>query len=1158
MRSRLVSTLLLQAAWFCAPQAFVAAQTLTSATIVGTVTDSAGAVVPSASIHVVQAGTGLVSEVKANADGSYRLPFLKPGDYTLTIANTGFSEATRTIHLLVGQEQRVNVALGTETAQQSVTVDASEPLLQTENGNEVSSYSQSYVEKTPVNGGDITNVAFTTPGLRLNVGGGNANFNVNGLPFNATLFTLNGADIVEPYNLNNKSGASNNTLGANDVAEAAVVTNAYSAQYGREAGAQVNYISKSGTNQFHGNLVENYNGSFLNANDYFNNLNGTPRARSVANLYGASLGGPVLKSKLAFFADTEGLRYALPSSGVVSLPSPALQQYILGQVPAASRPTYQSLFALYNAAPGIARAVPVTNGTLPLQDSTGHLGCGTQTFPGHSVNGTSGPRFGVDTPCAVAFGTTASSINTESFTAGRLDYNISDSQKIYFRVSHDFGTQASFTSPVSPVYNRQSVQPWTIPQLNYTWAIRPNLVNNLILNGNWYSAVTGPANFAQAEALLPAAFSFTDGGANGGSSVVNGVTGTSSGGLAAVGPSLPVGRRGEQFGLIDDISWSIGQHSIQAGINDRNNRISDSNIASGSVVGTYAFADLTDFTTGLVDGTGRGSNYTQAFPLLQTVHTRLNSLNFYGQDEWKLRKELNLTYGVRFELQGNPSCQENCYSRPNTAFLGAGYRAGLAVPYNTTIQTGLHNTFQHFEGIITEPRVAVAYSPTQGRPVLRGGIGLFANTIPGNLTADVFDNPPNRFTPTVSTGIVGGTDVAGSAQTAAFASSQAFQSGFAQGLTLSQLQAALPAGSTFAAPALYVNPETYHTIRVLEWSGELEQPLGSRDLVSLAYSGNHGYDEPLTNTAANASVSNAALYPGGFGGLPAATPDPRFSTVTQVSVAGYSNYNGLTVTERHALTHGLQGQISYTWSKALEYGNVYNPVAFQASGGSESAGAYGPTNFDTRHNVEADLLYTEPRLRRTWLNATAGGWTLGGKLYRYSGRPFSVTNSLIQSSLTGRSFTNDFPLSSSFPSTTTILADRLTNTATGVSCGKAAVRSACLGTNQFASVVSAGNRAGQLDFGNTAPNSFRGPGFFSISTQLSKTFPVRESAHFDLGAEAYNLLNHTNLAVPNSNLGASGFGLITSTVSSPTSIYGTRQGAVVSGRVLVVFGKFQF
>jgi hypothetical protein len=176
-----------------------------------------------------------------------------------------------------------------------------------------------------------------------------------------------------------------------------------------------------------------------------------------------------------------------------------------------------------------------------------------------------------------------------------------------------------------------------------------------------------------------------------------------------------------------------------------------------------------------------------------------------------------------------------------------------------------------------------------------------------------------------------------------------------------------------------------------------------------------------------------------------------------------------------------------------------------------------------------------------------GGWRLGGKLYLYSGRPFSVTNSKIPTSFGNTLF-----------GAGSILADTLDTNAIGTHCGKAAVHAGCLATSQFASVVSASNPNGQRDFGNSNPNSFRGPGFFSIATRLSKEIHITEGTHFDIGADAYNLLNHTNLAVPNSNVGGSGFGTITSTVSSPTSIYGTGQGAIVSGRVLVLFGKFNF
>ncbi|HEY4048136.1 MAG TPA: carboxypeptidase regulatory-like domain-containing protein [Acidobacteriaceae bacterium] len=1132
-----------------APHAF--SQTITSGTVVGAVTDSTGAAVPSAVVTIKQADTDAARTTTTNQSGQYRFPFLKPGDYIVSAEATGLTTSASRFNLLVGQEQAVNLVLGLQSVQQTVFVGSALDLLQTENANQATSFSLKEVTNMPINGGDITNIAFTTPGLRLNVGGGNTNFNVNGLPFSAALFTVNGADINEPYNLNNKSGASNNTLGANDIQEAAVILNAFSAQYGRMAGAQVNYITKSGTNQFHGNLAENYNDAILNANDYFNNLTHTPRGRAVANQYAASIGGPILKDKLLFFANAEGLRYALPSSGVVSLPSPQLQQYTLAHIPAGSQTLYRDLFSLYNASPGVSRAVPVTNGNGPLQDGNGTLGCGKQRFPGTYVNGTSGPRFGVDVPCAVAFGTNASSINTESYVSGRVDYNISDKQKVYFRVSRDWGVQASGTSPISPLFNQQSNQPWTIPQVNYTYTITPTLVNNFIASGNWYSTIFGPPSFAKAQAAFPAGFTFNDGGANGSSSPSNTNSSNSGGAFANIAAVFPYGRRGQQLQIIDDLSWSHGHHTIQAGINDRNNRISDSSIGQNSVIGASTFNDLTDFATGTINSTNTGSTFTQAFPVLPVAHTRLNALGFYVQDEWSVTKNLNFTYGVRFELQGNPSCKEHCYSRFNTEFLAPGYQAGANVPYNSTIQTGLNKAFPNLEGVVTEPRIGVAYSPRgDGKTVIRGGIGLFANTFPGSIAASVFGNAPNKFTPTVSYGDVALANDPNSSQAAAIASNQAFQKGFSQGDTLAQLQAA--AGKVkFATPTFYVTPNNYATIKVLEWSLELEQPLTSRDVFVLTYSGNHGYDEPLTNSDANAYIGTPSRYPNGFGGLPFSIPDPRFSTVNQVLTSGFSNYNGLTALVRHTFSRGFEGHASYTWSHALQLGplvpstgstttqfSVYNPYNLNSE--------YGSTNFDTRHNLTADLLWVSPKQNNRWLQSTLGGWTLGGKLYLYSGRPFSVTNSQIP----GR-------LSNTFGGS--ILADLLNKNLVGTHCAKSAISTPCLTSTQFAATTAtAANPYQQTDFGNTRPNSFWGPGFFSVASQLTKRIPVTESAGFDIGVTAYNLFNHPNFAVPNGNVTAGSLGLITSTVSSPTSIYGTGQGAVVSGRVLVLVGKFSF
>lgn len=1124
-----------------------AAQTLTSATVVGTVRDASGAVIPSATVQIRQPETDAVSTTTSESTGQYRFPFLKPGDYEITAKVAGLSAATVRIHLLVGQEQSVDVKLGVQAVQQTVEVESSSGLLQTENGNSLSDYNLHYVENTPVNGGDITNVAFSTPGVRVNVGGGNNNFNVNGLPFSSVLFTYNGADIVEPYGNNNKSGSSNNTLGQNDVAEASVITNAYSAQYGRMAGAQVNYISKSGTNQFHGNLAENYNGDILNANDYFSNATGTPRGRAVANQYAGSVGGPILKDRLSFFFNYEGLRYALPTNQVVSIPSPALQAYVLANVPASSLGYYKQLFSLYNNAPGLSRAVAVTNGSGQLQDGTGNQGCGKNNgLSGSPVVGSGGTTFGGagGVSCAVAFVSTASSVNTEYLTSLRVDYNINTNQKLYFRVSRDAGVQASGTSPINPLFSGISPQPWVIPQLNYTYVITPRIVNNFILNGNYYSAIFyGSSNFAAAQKLLPLSFTnsagtgFTDGGAG-------------NAGFQNIGPAAPEGRRGQQLGIIDDVSWEHGRHTIQFGVNNRNNRITSTANQTGTIIGDYNFGSVSDFAHGNIADSNNYNSFTQSFPLIPTVHLRVDSLGFYGQDEWKVLKNLNLTYGARFEYQGNPWCKENCYSRTNTEFLANGYQTGLTVPYNATLQTGIQKDFKAFEGVIVEPRAAAAWSPLgEGKTVLRGGVGLFANTIPANIAANVYGNPPNKFAPKVTNGIVGLSSDVGASQASAVASNTAFQSGFSAGDTLKQLQTAVPAGVTFSTPTLYVNPNNYHTIKTLEWSLELEQPLTRHDVVTFSYAGNHGYDEPLANTAANGWAAN------GFGGLPTAIPDPRFSTVTQIFVNGYSNYNGLTVQERHSFAGGLQGQASYTWSKALQLGPgagttgasgaIYNPTLY-ALNGSPSTGRitdnYGPTSFDTRDNFTGDLVYTTPTLNQALLKRTLSGWKLGGKIYLYSGRPFTVTDS-------GISATNVF--SSSFSGT--VLADTTNPSVVGIHCGKSAVHTPCISSSDFATATT------QAGWGNTKPNSFYGPGFFSISSQLAKEITVTEHTRFEVGADAYNLLNHPNFGLPNSDVNkGQTLGTITTDVSVPTSIYGTGQGAIVSGRVLVVFGKFYF
>src|ERR1022692_1183024 len=314
-------------------------QTATTGDIVGVVTDSSGAVVPNAKVTIKYADTNESHSGTSDASGAYRFSLLQPGDYFVTGEATGLKSKIEKFTLIAGRETAINLTLAVLGTQEVVTVEAQAALLQTENANLASGFNTSQVTNLPTMGGDVTTMAFTVPGVLVLPGGGaSGNFNVNGIPGASALFTLNGADNMDPYLNINNSGASNNTLGANEVAEASVILNAYSADFGRMSGAQVNWIGKTGSNTFHGNLFHNFNDKIFNANDFFNNQAGLQQPRSDSHNFGGSVGGPIKKNKLFFFFNYESLQYAL------------------AHIPAATLPLYQDAFALWSGAPGAKNA----------------------------------------------------------------------------------------------------------------------------------------------------------------------------------------------------------------------------------------------------------------------------------------------------------------------------------------------------------------------------------------------------------------------------------------------------------------------------------------------------------------------------------------------------------------------------------------------------------------------------------------------------------------------------------------------------------------------------------------------------------------------------------------------------------------------------------
>ena len=270
--------------------AFGAGAPLISGDVAGTVTDPSGAVVANVKVILVSLDRGETQTTTTNDAGYFRFSLLKPGQYSLTLERAGFKK----------QERRTNVAAGQVAAASVVN---------TETSGVATTYDQRIVQDVPNPGGDLTNIAQTAPGATMNTSGGYGNLTVNGMPATSNLFTVNGENDMDPFFNINNSGATNLTLGVNEIQEATVVSNPYSGQYGQQAGAQVTYITKSGTNDFHGSVQYDWNGRVMNANDWFANNSGTPRPFANANQWGADLGGPIFKNKTG--SPVRGLPYSV-------------------------------------------------------------------------------------------------------------------------------------------------------------------------------------------------------------------------------------------------------------------------------------------------------------------------------------------------------------------------------------------------------------------------------------------------------------------------------------------------------------------------------------------------------------------------------------------------------------------------------------------------------------------------------------------------------------------------------------------------------------------------------------------------------------------------------------------------------------------------------
>jgi len=1107
------------------------AQSTTQGAISGTVLDQSSAVLPNLSITLKSVDKGYTREATTNAQGVFQFSLTDPGAYLVEVSAGGFKQYTAKVEVNVGQVTVVNAKLEVGAAGTTVEVSGVAPLMDTEAADMSTSFDSNLVENLPNGGNDLTAIAYTAPGVVMNSGGMYGNFSANGLPATSNVFTVDGENQMDPFlNLNN-SGPTNLMLGKNSIDEATVITNAYSGQYGQQAGAQVNLVSKGGTNNFHGNVQYEWTGSSLDANDWFNTffLPAQPRPFANNNQWAASFGGPIRKDKTFFFIDTEGIRYIVPSTTTVYTPTTAFLNDTMNiglpaaGASAATIATYQQAAKIWEAAPGFGNGAAIAASTSCVDPLTG-----AQIDNGPGATATAG--------CLQSYTASPALPAKETLLIGRLDQNIGTKDRLFFRFDIDTGTQATYADPISNSFSAASYQPEYNNSLNWSHAFSGSATNQFVAAISYYRALFDE-NTNGSTSPFPYSMYL---GADGATSSPFGLP--SASGLNALNFEFPSGRNVTQYQFVDDFAKTIGRHNLKVGVNFR--RYDISNYDASQLVTPLVYAGLGDYFS------GNASVYAQNGALHGSAPMNTGGLGVYLQDEWSITSRLKLTGAIRAEHNLNPTCDTNCFTLLSGSFSQI-QAQGANTPYNQALLTGRRDAFNSVDTIDWAPRVGFTWAPrSDSKTVVSGGFGIFYDAFPAFIT-DSFVNVPYLVGVTLTGPELGGPstawgDPAGAAATVNATVNTIRNGGsgipsLANGLTVAQLEAA---GG--APPSVTGFPGKLRTPQYQEWNLQVEEAIDSKSRITVAYVGNHGIYEPYPNSTLNATS------PSGVFGYATSTPDTRFGTVTQWTSGAISNHNGLLASYNRRITAGFVVNANYTWSHTLDeisngsllpssttavQGQI-NPLNFRANN-------YGNADYDVRHSLNANYVWTEPHhFNNRFVTGILGGWIFSQNFIVRSGLPYSIVDGTASTQNGG----------------TSTPAEVLGPAQQGCSTGT----SACFNSAQVESANNLGFFPSQMR------NQYRGPGFFNSDFSVGKNFQIRERVKLTIGGNLYNIFNHPNFQNPHDDWTASNCssvqagsqqascGNITGQAAPPTGPYGSFFNGLPAGRVGQLQAKIVF
>ncbi|HXR32893.1 MAG TPA: carboxypeptidase regulatory-like domain-containing protein [Verrucomicrobiae bacterium] len=1141
----------------------------TTSAIVGQVNDASGAGVPGAAVTVTNKETGLKRTAKTDESGRFNFPQLKPGIYSVKVEAQGFEpQENDSVTSGLGQKQTVAFTMKLARAMETVEVSSEAAILNPEDANTSTTLSASALEDVPNPGGDLTYPLQFAAGALINtagsgndfVGGTNGYGNVefNGLPALSNGYIVDGLETNDPLTNLNSGLSTNLVLGLNSISEVTVNTLSYSVDQGRYGASQINYVTKSGTNQFHGNLYELWSGSKFSAADFFTNATpGNHKPRSTVNHFGGSVGGPIVHDSLFFFFDSEWVRIALPIVTAATVPTPAFQSYVLQQLPLGGRdsitgsvyqpspqsvPFYQKMFSLYGN----------TNGT-PLAV----LGCP------FDVGGVAPAIANDGNGCANRQSVSHSSDDHEQVQTARIDYNINEKNTTWYRFQTDNGLQAAYTDPINPLFNALSPQPLYSFAAGYTHVFSQNVVNYFNPAFSWYGSLFGPSDFQKTLAAFPIVLQGS--GANAPFTTLGGLDNT-----------WVQGRRASRFFINDNLAWSHGAHELRFGTNTRIFRLNDFDFGQGTVP-TVTYSTLPQFIYGVA------STATKTFPTSANEPFNFLNLDLYAQDTWKVTKKLTWTFGLRDTLNSNPLNPHQHIARLGGSFDSISHDVNQ--PLNAAIQTGLGNVFSSTPLAILQPRTAIAWQ-FEPKTVLRAGFGLFSDILPGTIADVVGVNPP--YVKTFQGGLlgtVGGTAIApgvpNSAIDATVAANQTFSSGFAQGQLSCASAQANPATCLPPVAITAVPDGTLHAPYFMEWSLGLERQFGSTASIHAQYVGTRAVNQPyLTQvngyqTVGRPTFENSSSTPcqGCFAPFPSQqATDPRFGAVTQFSTGANSHYDGLQMTAMKRLGHGLMGQINYTWSRCMD--TVSNGGFLQFSAGGilsplpgDLARDYGPCDYDIRNNLNAQYVYQLPvKIGNRLVGYALNGWQVSGTVFWHSGIPFSVLstpysayeNGIVNGS--GPQFASVIPgvplyEHKAIPGVTQPGTVQWLNPDAFVST-----------VDPMTGACNGGDSPENCRFGNLGRNALRGPNFAWSDFYLTKWFPLSERVKMRFDIQFFNVFNHPNFGLPSMVLAGipgepstqTGFGALTYTTSPPTGLLGVGLGGDSTPRMIAFQLRMEF